>query len=106
MISKELFVKTMERLEDFDHNMDAVDEAMHTLSPDFCRFYIPEVSAMTIEVLEEVFNDNEGWLAYCVYELDYLEKYKPGMVLDQYIMPVDLSTWEKVYDFLIENMEA
>lgn len=106
MISKELFIKTMERLEAFDHNMDAVDEALHALSPDFCGFYIPEVFDMTIEVLEEVFDDNAGWLAYCVYELDYLEKYKPGMILNQYSNPVDLSTWDKVYDFLIESMEG
>lgn len=100
MISKETFVKTMLRLKTLDHNLCALDDAMHALSPDFGGFYIPEAVDITMEVLKEIFNDEDEWIEYFAYELDYLDKYEHGSVLDEEERPIDLSTWEKVYDFL------
>ena len=105
MISKEFFVQTMNRLEELDEKMGKVDEAFKEFSPGFCGFYIPEIIDMTVDILREVFDDQEkNSLGYCVYELDFLRKYRVGRVMvdDQ---PVDLSSWDKVYDFLIESME-
>lgn len=105
MISKEFFVQTMNRLEELDEKMGKVDEAFKEFSPSFCGFYIPEIIDMTVDILREVFDDQEkNSLGYCVYELDFLRKYRTGCVTvdDQ---PVDLSSWDKVYDFLIESME-
>lgn len=106
MISKESFVKTMQRLEDLERKMDDVDTALHALSPDFGGFYIPETISITIDLLREIFKDESDMLEYLVYELDYLNEFKLGYVLDENDDPVDLSTWDKVYDFLIESMEG
>ena len=38
-----------------------------------------------------------------MFELDWLHDWKPGDVLVNN-KPVDLSTWDKAYDFLINNM--
>ena len=105
MISKELFVKTMERLERLDHNMNALDDAMNALCPNFGGFYIPEAVDIVMEVLKEMFDDKDEWIEYCAYDLDYLAKYEHGMVTEEDGTPIYLSTWEDVYDFLIENME-
>ena len=102
MISQELFVKTMERLEKLDHNMGALDNAMHALCPGFGGFYIPEAVDVTMEVLKEIFNDKDEWIEYCAYELDYLAKYENGTVTWEDGSPIDLSAWENVYDFLIK----
>lgn len=107
MISKNTFVNIMKRLEALDNKMDKVDVALKELSPDFGGFYVPECLDIVMAVLTETFNDEEGgWLNYCVYELSFLSKFEIGMVLDKDNHPIDLSTWEKVYDFLIENMEG
>lgn len=105
MISKEVFVETIEQLEDLDNRMDAVDSAMKDLNPDFCGFYVTDVFDVTINLLEEVFNDKEnGWLAYFIYERDWLHNFKLGDVTinDE---PVEINNWENVYDFLISCME-
>lgn len=106
MISKEIFVKTMERLEALDKKMDAIDEAMHELSPDFCGFYIPEAFNIAIDTLTEAMGDNEEWISYCIYEENWLEDFNLGDVTvmrDGNEVDVDLSTWDKVYDFIVEE---
>lgn len=106
MISKETFVGIMYRLENLERNIDGVDDALHTLSPDFGGFHIPEAIDITLDLLREIFNDNtHELLEYFVYELDFLNKYKSGCVVDEDGNPVDLSTWGNVYDFLIKCME-
>lgn len=107
MISKETFVKTMECLKKFDDDMSAVDNAFRKLGPDFCSFYLTTPVDMIMNILEDIFKDEEHWLDYCTFELDYLAKYEHGVATDAFSgRPIDLSTWEKVYDFLIENMEG
>ena len=104
MITKETFVKTMEQLETLNNKMDAVDATMKELDPDFCGFYIMDIFNITLNVLEEAMGDKEEWISYCVYEENWLEDFKLG---DVTIMRegneenVDLSTWDKVYDFVV-----
>ena len=106
MITKETFVNIMNRLEKLDTKMDNVDAALKQLSFDFCGFYVPECIDIVMDTLVEAFNDKGNeWISYCVYELNFLKSFKPGMVLDENKTPIDLSSWDKVYDFLIENME-
>ena len=105
MISKENFVETMEQLEALDEKMDAVDAALKELNGDFCGFYITDVFDITIGLLEDMFDDKEnGWLAYFVWERDWLHNFKLGdiTVCDE---PVEINGWEDVYDFLVSCME-
>lgn len=104
MISKETFVNTMERLETLDKNMDAIDAAFKKLSPDFCGFYITEPFDIVVDLLKENFKDKHDLLGYFVYELDYLHKFHMGCVT-QDNEPIDLSTWDKVYDHMVNIME-
>lgn len=105
MISKETFVNTMTRLELLDDHMSDVDTALRALSPDFCGFYIPEVVQIVLDLLKDAFDDECDWIGYCVCEKDFLHSFKPDDVLDKEGNPVDLTSWGKLYDFLIENME-
>lgn len=106
MISKEVFVKTMERLENLNERMDKVDSAMKELNRDFCGFYITDIFDITIGLLEEVFNDKEsGWLSYFVYERDWLHNFKLGDIT-VYDKPIEINNWEDVYDFLVKEMDG
>lgn len=102
MITKETFVKTMERLQILDEKFDAVNNAMSRLSTDFCSFYIFEPFDITVDLLMEYFDDKEGWLPYFIWECNWLRDLKYGDVT-VYDEPVDLSDWGKVYDFLMEE---
>lgn len=102
MISKRAFVHAMNKLQELDKKMSEVDAAMQNLSPDFCRFYIPDVFTITIEILQEAMGDKDDWLAYFVYENDWLEDLKPGDVeVDG--EPVEIKSWADVYDFITKE---
>ena len=104
MISKDTFVKTMTKLEALDKKMDNVDVAMKELCNDFCGFYIPDILDITLDILEDVFKDKGHWISYCALDLKWLHDHKLGSAsVDG--KDIDLSTWGKVYDFLIKNME-
>ena len=104
MISKDTFVKVMTKLEELDKKMENVDVAITALCPDYCRFYISDAVGIPFDILEDIFNDKDGWISYFVFELNWLHNYYLGAVnVDG--KDVDLSSWDKVYDFLIKNME-
>lgn len=104
MITKETFVKTMERLKTLDKKMNAVDAAMKELSPDFCSFYITEIFDATFELLKATMDDAENWIDYFVYERDWLRDFKIGDVeVDG--EPVKIYSWGDVYDFIVGGKE-
>lgn len=105
MISKETFIKTIERLEDLSNRMDMADRAMRGLCEDFGSFYICDAFNITTDVLSEIFNDKENdWLGYFFWECDWLHKFKLGDIeIGGY--SVVINNWGDVYDFLIANME-
>lgn len=105
MISKDTFVKTMNKLEQLDQRMNDVDNAMRVLSPDFGGFYIPEVISMQIDLMSEIFEDRDDWLGYFVYECDFLRDYNPGKAFYEDGSSINITSWADVYDFLIKNME-
>lgn len=104
MISKEIFIKTMESLEDLNKRMEAADKAMQALCEDFGSFYICDAFNITINLLSEIFNDKENdWLGYFIWERDWLHKFKLGdIVIGDY--SVVINNWGDVYDFLISEM--
>lgn len=107
IISKKLFIETMNGMKEYDAKMNAVDAALKELDRDFGGLYITAPFDLIIPVLEEIFHDKEeGWLSYFAYEKDWLRTYEPGDVTDKDGNEIDVSTWDRVYDFLTEEMEA
>lgn len=104
MISKEAFIKTIERLEDLSNRMDVADRAMRGLCEDFGSFYICDAFNITTDVLREIFNDKENdWLGYFIWERDWLHKFELGDIeIGGYCVKIE--NWGDVYDFLISEM--
>lgn len=102
MISKETFVSTMERLQNLDKKMDAVDKAFKALDSDFCSFYITSIFDTTFDLLKEAMNDKDGWIGYFVYERDWLRDFKLGDV-EVNGEPVKIYSWGDVYDFIVKE---
>ena len=100
MISRETFVKTMEKLIALDKKLEKIDSALRELSPDFCGFYIPDIFSIAVDLLAEDLGDTEAeWLSYFVWEKDWLREFKIGDVsVDG--EPVLIYGWGDVYDFI------
>lgn len=59
-----------------------------------------------IAALAVIFEDKGRWINYYVFELDCGKKYRDGMTIDKNGNNIDLSTPEKLYEFLIDNKES
>ena len=53
-----------------------------------------------IELLKIEFNDDEDWIEYFIWELDFGKKYKDGMITNKNNEIIDLSNVENLYKFL------
>lgn len=105
MISKDLFIETMRKLETLNSDMDGVDTAMKKLCPEFGGFYISEVFQVVMDIFVEMFDDVYEWLDYFAYEENFLHGPAPVTIwIDD--QPVVIKNWGDVYDFLIKNMEG
>lgn len=51
-------------------------------------------------ILETENNDNDNWIQYFCYELDFGKKYEEGSIVSENNENIDLSTIEKLYNFL------
>lgn len=58
---------------------------------------------IVVELLKNMFNDSDSDLiGWWIYELDYGRNFKMGDLVDNGV-EIDLSTSEKLYDYLKEN---
>ena len=108
MISKEEFVKIINRLRetnDFvNHTNDEARKLQDAIESDFFNSMSLAISheSIVVSLLENMFDcgDILGWW---IYELDYGKKYKGGCITEKNGNIIDISTVEKLYDYLIEK---
>lgn len=110
IISKEQFCKIIQRLRDYNDLQDKIQdlfrENIDNQEMDFMNAGSICVGHETIvvELLENMFNDKDI-ISWWFYDLDYGRKYTEGCIADKDGTPIDLSTIEKLYDYLVKEME-
>ena len=109
MITQQQFVKIIAKLKAADDLQNGIDELMQKSEDNIKNDFMNASSLQichedtVIELLEDMFDDVGEWICYWVYELDYGKKYTKGCAgVDD--KPIDISTSEKLYDFLISEM--
>lgn len=58
---------------------------------------------IVIKLLENMFHDGDT-ISWWIYDLDYGTKYEDGCITENDGTIIDLSTPEKLYDYLIKNI--
>ena len=99
MIKKEKFVRILNELERVDRAEEKIVEAISSISAFYWNYPFSTGSDTVIDLLEELTNDEGQMISYFVYELDWGKKWEPGCVTDEN-EDIDLSTAEKLYDYL------
>ncbi|MBP5564957.1 MAG: hypothetical protein J6X45_04460 [Lachnospiraceae bacterium] len=61
------------------------------------------LEADVIDLLSIIMNDKERDIEYFCYELDFGQAWQSGMITDKYGKDIDLSTPEKLYDWIMEG---
>ena len=107
MISEKQFVDIINKLKEVNDFVNETNDKAKKLNDavisDFFNATSLSISHenIVIELLQNMFNDSDliGWW---IYELDYGRKFKIGDLIDNGV-EIDLSTPEKLYDYLKEN---
>ena len=108
-LKKEEFVIIVDKLRDSSDLVDKVNElfcnSRENVECDFCNGAGLQISheKIVIFLLKKLLNDVNGWIEYFIFELDYGRKFKMGMARDDMGDNIDLSTAEKLYDYLMHN---
>lgn len=111
MITKKKFVEIIERLRNYDDLQKKIQELfkdnIDNQEMDFMNAGSICIGHETIVVklLENMFNDRENWISWWLYECNYGRDFSLGD-LEVDGVEIDLSTPEKLYDYLIKNMEV
>lgn len=111
LISKEEFVKIINRLRDYNDLQDKIQDLfkdnIDNQEMDFMNAGSICIGHETIvvELLENIFNDTDT-ISYWLYELDYGRKYKKGCFTDENGKEIDISTASYLYNYLFtQNLE-
>ena len=108
MISKEKFKEIIEKLKKTNDFVYEVNEKARELNDaiisDFFNASSLSISHenIVIELLENMFDTD--LISWWIYELDYGKKYKEGCIQDCNGENIDLSTVEKLYNYLIKEL--
>ncbi len=105
-ISKEEFVEVLNRLRDSSDLVRKVNglfrDSRDNVECDFCNGAALQISheSTVVFLLRKLLKDAFENIDYFIYELDYGRKYELGMITDEDGRDIDLSTAEKLYDYL------
>jgi len=108
MITKKQFVNIINRLKETDDIKNKVNDIIRASTDSAITDFMEAGSLMichedlVVQLLENMFNDGDtiGWW---LYELNYGREYTEGCITESDGTPIDLSTAEKLYDYLLKN---
>ncbi|MCI8273293.1 MAG: hypothetical protein HFJ55_04335 [Clostridia bacterium] len=112
MISKEQFIKIINRLRNYNDLQDKIQdlfrENIDNQEMDFMNSGSICIGHETIvvQLLENMFNDRGKYISWYLFEQDYGRTVSIDDVFDKDTGKfIDLSTPEKLYDYLVKEME-
>lgn len=109
MITKQEFVDIINQLKEVNDFVEETNskarELQEVIELDFFNARSLAISHETnvVFLLKIMFNDTDI-ISWWIYELDYGRKYETGCFTEADGTPIDVSTAEKLYDYLVENM--
>lgn len=105
MITREEFIKIINRLKETDDFVHEVNDKARNLKDavksDFFNAMSLSISHedLVVKLLENMFNDTDI-ISWWIYELDYGKQYKRGCIKDCNGKNINLSDAGKLYDYL------
>lgn len=106
MINKENFINVLKAIKEQREIDYKATNALDLIFEDVIGgFYRNEILFSAIEkLLENEFKDIGGWIGYFIYDLDFGKDWVEDSCIENDGTIIDISTSEKLYDFLIGNI--
>lgn len=112
MITKQEFVNIINRLKDYNELQNKIDDLFKDNIENRERDFMNAGSicigheTIVVKLLENMLNDRGNLISWWLYEKDYGRYVDVDDVFDEETGKfIDLTTPEKLYDYLIEEME-
>ena len=108
LVNKNDFIEIINRLQNYTKLQDKIDDLFEGLldnkEQDFCNAGSICIGheSVVIKLLEDMFETD--LISWWIYELDYGKEYKPDCLTED-DKEIDVSTSDKLYEVLIENLE-
>lgn len=109
MISKEKFVSIINEMKELHDIEDKINDLSRECNNDSIRdfgffSYMTCQDDIILDLLCTIFNDHDI-ISWWIYDLDFGRAYKDGCITENNGNTIiDLSTSDKLYDYLIKNM--
>ena len=106
ILTKEQFVKIIKDLEIASDFQDKVNEMFYGFgcnAPEFPSLYEAVVDTLNVMFDLDVTKEYGSDIDYFCIELEFGRKYIPGIIKDENGNEIDLSTVEKLYDYIIKK---
>ena len=108
MISKEEFIRIIKRLEETERTKNEIDKIIKESTDCIISDFTNASSLMichediVISLLETMFDDKDT-ISWWIYDLEYGKKYEDGCITEKDGTIIDLSTVEKLYNYLVNK---
>ena len=108
LIKKNDFIEIINRLQNYTELQNKINDLFEGLldnrEHDFCNAGSICIGheSVVVKLLEDMFETD--LISWWIYELDYGKEYKPSCLTENDI-EIDVSTADKLYDVLIEDLE-
>lgn len=79
-------------------------DALSKICEDGWGYVFSEYETKMLKLLETIFRDSVSMLTYWYYELEMGRKWTPDSVEEADGTPIDISTVDKLYDYLVLEM--
>ena len=110
IISKKDFNKYINILREEDDYIDKLNEMSEKhekkigLGIEPIQFSYNTLNSIVIEILKKIFEDDNDWIGYFCYEIDYGRAYTYGCITEEDGTPIPLYNADDLYDFLVKEM--
>ena len=104
IMSKESFCEVMNGYKSMFDFTDEMNELFDKYKVDG-NIYPPLCTSTVIDLLEFIFNDENQWINYWIFELEFGKDYEDGDAKDADGSNIPLKTVEDLYDLLVRNMK-
>jgi len=98
------------KFEEFEKYIDVVknyhesdDKISKLLCTEGFIMYSSKAIGVILDLLKYIFNDEDEWIQYFIYELDFGERWTPESCFNFDDSVIKLKTTKDLYDFLIIN---
>lgn len=98
------FIELMNRYIELGEDVEKVDTALKTLSPDWGRFSIHRADQLILDLLKITMNDRYEYISYWLFELDKGKLWTKNSVRDENGNTVKLKTLSDLYDVITSNV--